>query len=218
MISVQINGNSYQIPQSIDEVSIGRFIKWRNMNHDSPLEVLEWGCGQDVNLLNGKDTEQEVAGVLGMIDDVSMEIVRFMQSDYRVKIPKMVTLMGMDIAVTKEMLHSLPYWGAVKCKQIAKEETKGDVFEPTDRIPEIIGHYLYALVTKSKYDENKAQEFSKDIISEMPMIEAIQLGNFFLLKQMRFFLDIRSYLASSLILMRKRLALRFSRNTEKYVF
>lgn len=214
MLAVLLNNTPYNIPESINEVTIGRFIQFRHLDHDNPLEVLEWGIGASPVLTHNKQTENEVANCLTLIDNVANEIWRFMNSDERVRVPKTVNVLGLDIDLKADLLHSLPYWATVKCKELASAHTKGGVFDPTDAIPAVVGHYLYSLVTKHKYDEKRADEFANDVVMEMPMVEAIQLGNFFLLRQMRSWSNTTTYLANRLILWRKRLGLRYSKSTE----
>lgn len=216
---VSIQNQTVEIPASLDEVTIGGLINLRHVNPDSPIEILDWGTSKRLTLTDSLATQRQVANSLALIDGTIKKITDWMQTDERLRTPEKITLMGLDINIKPELLQSLPYWGSVMCKNIVKEQheickKKGIEFDATDRIPEIIAHYLYEKVTKSKYDEKKANEFAKDVISKMGMVEAVQLGNFFLLKQTRYFLGKRKRWLTSLMLMNKRLGLKFSRSTK----
>lgn len=216
---VTIQNQTVEIPASLDEVTIGGLINLRHVNPQSPIEILDWGTSKRLILTDSLSTQRQVANTLSVIDSTIKKITDWMQTDERLRTPEKITLMGLEIVIKPDLLQSLPYWGSVMCKNIVKEqhelcEKNGVEFDATDRIPEIIAHYLYEKVTRSKYDESKANEFARDVIAkQMCMVEAIQLGNFFLLRQKHYFLGRKERLLTSLTVMSKKLVLKFSRNT-----
>lgn len=209
MLTVKVHDEIINIPESIDDISIGRFIKLRNININNPLQLFEWTIGKSVKLSASKESQQQVANVLTLIEPVLNEVFDFMASGENLLPPDKVTVLGLDIKITKSMIQSLPYWAAIRCKDIVQERSKTEPFDATDNIPEIIAHYLYEPVTKSVYNEKKADEFI-EVINDMPMIDAIKLGNFFLLQQLRLFKNKQTSCLIRLMLMKQKLVSKYS--------
>lgn len=219
MPTIQINEEACVIPEKLSDISIARLIKLRAIDLNNPLEVFEWGIGRSIALSDSKKTERQVSNTLGLIYNIISDIHVFMASDERFRIPETVEVLGLTVKIKPGIASRLPYWASAQCRAIIKQEHDRAErlnidFDPTDRFPEIIGHYLYSEVARAAYDEKKADEFCTEVISEMPMTQAVQLGNFFLLNQKRYLLSKPYSFLLSLTLMRKRLALRFSGNTE----
>lgn len=211
---VSINSIAYDIPSGIEEITIRQLISLRNLPDKDYITILNWAVpALDMAMLttNTKQTERELTGALTLVNALLNEIFTFMQSPEKIEVPKSVTLLGLVIELKPGLLTSLPYWPYVQVKTIIQQEAKKEPFDPTDRIPEVLAHYLYSSVTKSKYNEEKAEAFI-EVINEMPMIEAIQVGNFFFLKFRNLYLSRTSNFLTSLNLWRLRLAWKFSRS------
>lgn len=205
MLIVKVHDEILNIPQSIDDVSIKRFIQLRAIDTNNPLQLFEWAIGKSIKLNASKGSQQQVSNVLTLINPVINEIYSFMASDDKLLPPNKVTVLGLDVKITKSMIQSLPYWAGIRCRDIVQSKaSEGDNIDCTDDIPEIIAHYLYEPVTKSVYNEKKADEFI-EVINEMPMIDAIKLGNFFLLQQLKYFKNKQTSFLIRLMLTRKKL-------------
>lgn len=182
MYSVKINGITYdKVPSSIDDVTIGRFVKFRNFLHTDPLEMIYWALDARPVFTHTDTIEKELENLLTLVDPVKKAIYAYLKSPDKDKMPDEIEVMGVKIKLKKGLLNDLPYWPYVVTKNIIMQERVKDPFDPTDRIPEILAHYLYAEVTKSEYSEIKAGEFV-EVANEISMAPAIQLGNFFLRK------------------------------------
>lgn len=198
MYSVKINNISYDnVPSSIKDVTIGRFVKFRDVMKDSPLELIYWALDCKPTFTHTETVEKELAGLLSLIDPVSKEIFAFIKSQAPGNVPESITVMGYEVKLKKGLLNDLPYWPYVVTKNIINQEAKSERFDPTDRIPEVLAHYLYAAVTKSEYSEAKANDFV-EVINDIEMVPAIQLGNFFLLKHRDLFPVNKKYLSQKL--------------------
>jgi hypothetical protein len=184
MYQIRIDGQTFdRIPSSIDEVSIGRFLVFAKIKRDSALEILQWALDSKHNFKHTKEVENQLGKVFQLIEPVMAEIDAFMGNlDAKLTIPATLDIMGCVVKLKGGLLNDLPYWPYVVAKSIIKQEAAKQLFDPIDRMPELIAHYLYSEITKSPYDEAKASEFT-EIINDIPMMPAIQLGNFFLLKQ-----------------------------------
>lgn len=182
MYQIKLTGINYKIPQSIDEITLGRLIKFRQIGDDYS-KFLFWGIDAEPHLT--EENEFEVTQAMSLISSLSTEIYEFFNSKEKLQLPESITVLGEEINLTKSIINDLPYWGYERAKQVVIKHGKiyqdTDVFDPTDDIPSILAHYLYSLVTKKKYGEPEAENFIA-VINDMPMKEAIQLGGFFLRK------------------------------------
>lgn len=182
MYSVKINGISYDnVPSSIDDVTIGRFIKFRDVIKTNPLELIYWAIDCKPAFTHTDTVEKELAGLLSLIDPVSKAIFAFIKANDTIDPPETIEVLGCEVKIKKGLLNDLPYWPYVVTKNIIIQEAKKEPFDPTDRIPEVLAHYLYSIVTKSEYSEAKANEFV-EVVNDIAMVPAIKLGNFFLWK------------------------------------
>lgn len=189
MYQIKIDGQVFdRIPASIDDVSIGRFVRFRNFDHKNDYQMLCWALdSQTTNFKHTQEVENQLAKVFQLIEPVRKEIYAFMKDQSKFDVPDSIDVMGYDVKLKKGLLNDLPYWPYVVTKKIILDEKSRSTSENdyksllTDRIPEIIAHYLYSEVTKSPYSEAKAGEFV-EIVNDLPMKQCIQLGNFFLQK------------------------------------
>lgn len=212
---VMINGIGYEVPAGIDEVNIGSFIRLRNLKEQDYISLLNWAIPNlDLSMLttNNQKVERELTHTLTLVNALINEISDFMQSPERIKVPESVTLEGLEIKLVPGLLTSLPYWPYVQVKAIIQQEAKKDIFDPTDRIPEVLAHYLYSSVTRNKYNEEKAEEFI-ELVNLLPMTEAIQAGNFFFLRFRGLYLSRMNSFLTSLSLVRLRLRSKFLKST-----
>lgn len=181
MLDIKINGEMYAIPGSVDEVTIGQFVNLRSIEIND-LNIIHWAIGSKPVFKETKTINNELANAIALTNQLVIDVFSFIKSDRVMNVPKSVNVMGYEIQLKDGLLESLPYWPYEVVKTIIQNESKKEVFDPTDEYPRIIGHYLYEAVTKNPYDETKAEEFIKDIAVNVSMVEAIQLGNFFLHK------------------------------------
>lgn len=185
MYSVKINGISYdKVPESIEDLSIARFLSFRETSEDNPLSILQWAIDSKATIEHKENTESEIANVLSLLQPVINDIYTFISSQDQLIVPESINVMGLDIKLIGGLLNELPYWAYVVAKKLLSDEFKKEKPDPTSHIGTIVGHYIYSLVTKREYNEAKADTFAKDMADEIPMREGIQLGNFFLLKHL----------------------------------
>lgn len=188
MYSFVINNKAYKIPSDSSELTLGQFIDVQNA--DSELSLLTALLGEvPVTSCEKKSDfdklERELQGVYKLIDLLKTDVQNVAESGLLLLRPKSVNIMGLSIPVKENFVNTLPYWGYIHTKQAILNRVKlgdNEQFNATDLIPDILAHNMYSLVTKSPYNEAKADEFI-EVIKEMKFIEAMQLGNFFLLQQ-----------------------------------
>lgn len=182
MYQIKLNGIKYDIPSSIDEITIGKLMEFRKIGDDYS-KFLFWGIGAEPHLT--EEHEHEVTMAMSLISMVSTEIYEFFNGKERLQLPESITVLGEEIKLSKGLINDLPYWGYERAKQVVIKHGKiyqeTEVFDPTDDIPSILAHYLYTYCTKRQYNESEAEKFI-DEINDMKMKEAIQLGGFFLRK------------------------------------
>lgn len=182
MYKVKINGKNFEIPSELSEVTIKRFLDLRLIAPDDTMELVYWGIGQRINFEHKDNTVVEMGAALGLIDLIRSEIAAFVNNIENIVIPKSITIMGLEVKLIDGLLNELPYWPYVVAKKLLTDETKAVTPDHTKHIGRIVGHYLYSSITKEVYNEAKADRFADEMADEMPMVETIQLGNFFLLK------------------------------------
>ncbi len=179
----KINGVPYdKIPQTHNDVSLRRFLAFRNIVSGDPIQLINWGLDESPNFEEKRDTPKELASLFALLDPVADGIYSFMESKGKNTDPGEITVMDVTLKLKNGFLDELPYWPYVITKRIIGEEMEKKPFDPTDRYPEIIAHYLYTAITGMPYDEAKADTF-KEVILDCPYTTCIQLGNFFLRKQ-----------------------------------
>lgn len=205
MYSIKINGITYvKVPSSIEDVTIGRFVKFRNFPHNDPLEMIYWALDAKPVFTHTDTIEKELENLLTLVDPVKKAIYAYLKNDDKMNTPNEIEVMGVKVKLKKGLLNDLPYWPYVVTKNIIMQERVKETFDPTDRVPEVLAHYLYAEVTKSEYSEAKAGEFV-EVVNEIAMVPAIQLGNFFLMKHSDLFPLNKANLSAKLKTILKRL-------------
>lgn len=191
MYAIKLNDKVYdRVPESASEVSMRRFMQLRTFDVREPLALIKWAIDDETIML--KDTaqvEREIAGLLALVDPVIAEVFDFMASKSKNDTPKTVKVMGQPLELRPGLLDDLPWWPFVVAKTIIAEESDkhlkagGDIkkLDVTDRLPEVVAHYIYTAATGRTYTEAAAGKFV-DAVLDMPFMPVIQLGNFFLRK------------------------------------
>jgi len=186
MLKIKLQGKPYSIPNSIDDVSIGKFIELRNIDPSDHLAILHWALNDTPFIKEEGNIEQELANIFTLIQPTITEIYAFMNNKAKYDMPKTIEVLGSTVKIKGGLLNELPYWAYVVTKSIVIKNVGNDTFDPTDDIPRVLAHYLYKYVTGNDYTETRAEEFI-DVVNDIPMKQAIQLGNFFLKKHQSLF-------------------------------
>lgn len=190
MYSFTINQKPYKIPSSASELTLGQFIEISQLRVDDELALLNILMGEplQVETKTEKEIEQvgrELKSVYKLIDLLREDLARCIQSGIFLVAPKRITILGLDIEIKENFMRSMPYWGYIHTRAAIIDRLqygKDENFNATQAIPGIIAHNLYTLVTRSKYNEEKAEQFI-EVVMTANFIESMQLGNFFLLQQ-----------------------------------
>lgn len=181
MYQIKINDIKYLIPSELDEVTLAKFLALRQIDIHSTLDVLYWGLGSEPVFKETDTVEKEIGVAFDLLRQIIEQIYTFTESKIKDNVPDSIEVMGVTVELRKGLLNDLPYWPYVVTKFILSEELKKTPFDPTDRYPEILAHYLYSAIVKGPYDETKASEFV-EVVNEISFTAAIPLGNFFLRK------------------------------------
>lgn len=222
MYSFTLNRKPYKIPSLASELTLGQFIAIRALKPDDELGMLSALMGEPVtpNIQTEaeiKDFEIELSRVFKLVEQFEADLSKCLQSGILLVTPKRIEIEGLDIPIVENFVRSLPYWGFVHTREvIMSKQGKNREFDATDDIAGILAHNLYSLVTKSAYNEAKAEEF-KDVMYGVSFIHAMQLGNFFLIQQKRLWTSRRKRWIMRLNLWRLRLVYLFSANTARSI-
>ncbi len=188
MYSFTISGQPHTIPENAKELTLGQFIDIQTAKSELELLTVLLGSEPTVNVQSEADVyklNREMTSVYKLIHLLQEDVMLCINSGHLLVQPKSVNVLGLDVELKPNFINTLQYWGYIHTREAIKERAqqgKDDNFVATDLIPRILAHNLYCLVTKSPYNEAKAEEFI-EVIKTMSFIEAIQLGNFFLLQQ-----------------------------------
>lgn len=226
MYAFTLNKQAYTIPEKAYELTIGQFIAIRNLKPDDELGLLTILMGEapQVNIQSAEEAEQlskELSGAYALIGMLKEDLDLCITSGVLLAQPKRVQLLGMDIEIKDNFVNSAPYWGYVHTKSAIQERIKfgkDEAFDATDMIPGIIAHNLYCLVTKNSYNEEAAEKFKADVLTEMSFIQAMQLGNFFLFQQKSLWVSRRKRLRTYLQRLKSTLVYRLLTNTARPTF
>lgn len=221
MYAFTINKKAYSIPEKAAELSLGQLIELQNPNNNE-LEILRILLGETITVTCANDKEEKeiqrtLRGVYTLVELLKEDIDIVVSSGLLLAAPKTINVLGVELKLNDAFVRSLPYWGYVHTKQAIQQRVKlgkDEKFDATDLIPGILSHNLYSLITKSPYNEAKAEEFI-DVINDLNFIEAIQLGNFFLLQQKSLWVSRGKRWRILLNKMRATLALRYLKGMER---
>lgn len=184
MVTVEIQGKKFNIPQSIEDISIGRFLAFREINPSNHLQLMQWVLNSNHQFEDDDTVANKIASCLTISGGAIQEMYDFMQDKAKHDVPTHVDILGLTIEFKNDFINKLPYWPYEVCKAlIGKENTKENP-DLTSIIPDVLSHYFFSLISKEPYDEAKADSF-KDIINDIPMVQAIQAANFFFRKLQR---------------------------------
>jgi hypothetical protein len=193
MLNTVIDKVAYRIPQSISELSLGKYLQ---LQYPQLTEIEQVGI-----VLDGKrnaftalpytsQLEQSISNTMRLLGDVLESINDFRDSLQRIALPANVTLRGQLIRVPQD-IGPEPFGARMRVKQLIKE-TINNPNATTDTImPDILAHYLFTpfvrtLDKNARYNEYQAEEF-KEVVNELPLDTAIQLTNFFLSRSPEYF-------------------------------
>ena len=220
MYSFVVNKKPYAIPLSAEELTLGQYMALCEANNELDMLTALMGEVPTTSVSSQEEAEQfgrELEGCYKLIGLLQQDIDHTIDSGLLLVAPKMVTIMGLPIVVKENFVNTLPYWGYAHTKAAITNRAKlgkDENFNGTDLIPDIIAHNMYALVTKSPYNEAKAEDFV-EVIKEMNWIEAMRLGNFFFLQQRKLWVSKRKRFTISLGLLKSKLVSMFLINTHR---
>jgi hypothetical protein len=182
MYSVVINNQIFdQIPSSIEEVSISRYINLIKIDRTDIRVVLRWILNAEVQVKIEECSSGPFANVLALALPVLQGIWNFADSLKEQKVPGSIDFFGYEVFITSKFLNGTPDWSYKLAERIVGEELSRELFDPTPRVPQILAHYFYSDVTRSSYNEKAADEFAS-IVNELSMVPCMKFGRIFFLK------------------------------------
>jgi len=178
MLQFTLSGQTYTMPDKLEELSYGSFLKYVKAGSDiSRLEVL---LNTDLNDLDGTPkTERQMAGVIGLMSAFDEQIKDFLTNKPMPENEIQIKILGKALRFDKD-LGKLPYWALTKVKSLIKQMGK-EPFNEYENYTSLVANYVYSKF--ETYDEYKAEQFGEDVINELPFTHVIKLGDFFLYMQ-----------------------------------
>lgn len=219
MYSFTLNTKPLFLPETAKELKLKQFVAITKAGTD--LQMLEALLGElpDVQFTTDREFNQydkEIKGVFRLVELLSQSITNTIASGILLVAPAEVQIIGLPISIKSDAVETGAFWGKVHTQQVilkrVEQTGKDEKFDATDLIPNMLAHNLYTVVTKSPYNEAKADEF-EEVVLEMNWIEAFQLANFFLIQHKKLWTSRRLRWRMRWNLLRLRLASKYSTNT-----
>ena len=184
MLPITLNGQAYNFPTELHEISLGQFFALRKAK----------GLIDEICALTGLDRQsiqnfktpadlEKCAQLLGTLGD---KLAAGFEGE---KLPKQIVLGGKTIKIPKNLklepvgafiaVHNLINEEYKRCAEVQTE------FDPTDIIPQVLAQYLYRplMGQDALYsDERIEDEAYTAQIMQLPITEAVPMANFFFRK------------------------------------
>ncbi len=217
MFEINISSKRLTIPENVSEITLGQFIRLRDSSEIDNLERLSIICNtskKDLASLEwSSKAYKQLNDAIALTTHLNQSIEELFNTDQKLITPNSVIILGKVIKIPKD-LEKQPFWPSRKVKEILQEQVeatgKGEAFDPTDKIADVLAHYLYVPFTELTYNEYRAEEF-KEAVYDLPLSQAVALANFFFLQWKPLYLTKTNSLLTSLLIWKKRLVLKCSR-------
>ena len=217
MFEFKIASKKFTIPQFAHELTLGQFVKLREKGL-TVMEQLAIYCNVSADELTFNYSDKanaQLRDAFVMAALLNEDIKKYGSSAEKFITPKEVVILGKTIKIPQD-LEKEPFWPSRKVKEILEEQIKAtgmnEDFDSTDKMADVLAHYLYVPFTGMKYNEYRAEEF-KEAIYDLPLTVAVPLSNFFFLQWKRLYLTKPRLFLVNFRLWRKKLAWKFSKTT-----
>jgi hypothetical protein len=184
MLPIKLNGNPYNVPTEVNEISLGQFFALRRSKG-----ILDEICAltgmyrQSVQNFKGRDDLERCQLLL---NNLGSKLANGMESK---KLPKQTSIGGKTVTVPKN-LKLEPVGAFIAVHNLISDEQKRSAegnteFDPTDLIPQVLAHYFWlpymgndVLYSDEKIDD---EAYMAHILT-MPVTDAVPIANFFFRK------------------------------------
>ena len=184
MLPIKLNGNPYNFPTEVNEISLGQFFALRRSKG-----ILDEVCAltgidrQSVQNFKGRDDLERCQQLL---NNLGSKLANGMESK---TLPKQTTIAGKVVTVPKN-LKLEPVGAFIAVHNLISEEQKRSAedsteFDPTNLIPQVLAHYFwlpYMGCDVLYSDEKIENEAYMEQILTMPVSDAVPIANFFFRK------------------------------------
>lgn len=208
MLQFTLSDKTYTMPDKLDELTYGTFLKYIKAEGD--LAKLELLLDADLKGLDSTPkTERQMAGVIPQLDNLDELIQDYLHNKTSPEDKAAITILGKECKFDKD-LGKLSYWGLNKVKGIVKKMGK-EPFNEYEHYTSLVANYTYDKF--QPYNEYKAEEFGEEVINQLPFTHVIKLGDFFLYMQLHLWMPKTSSYKLKFQVKKNRLASMFSLST-----
>lgn len=171
MQAVQLEGEILKCPTSWSEVTVEQFFRLRNEPSSDPITRYSIMLGV---------TRERIEKCRQFDLHLKLEpVLRFLNEPLKATKASTVWLNGKEWDVPKD-LGKYSYVQYVRLYEKMAEATEKSGGSTVDAIPIAVGIYFQPIVTGEKFATDKAEKFTEEFVSKMPITDAAAVGNFFL--------------------------------------
>lgn len=218
MFKVSLSKRTFYLPGSVSELTLGQFLDLRNPENADIVSrlaiLLKIDVAEITDISYTTKQQREVDNLCNLTEVINQSLKDYFATDESIRKLKTVTILGETYRVPNA--ERAAYWPSRKVKEIIQEQiekTGKSEFDATDRMDEIIAHYMYSEVTGKPYNEIEADNF-RHVIRDMALVEAVPLANFFILRWLTCWTTRRKSWFIKLAIWKRRLGLKGSAYTE----
>jgi len=171
----QIKDTPYKFP-FINELTIDQFVRLQaaKSDHES-LEVL---MGDLSELSKMDNAIIKMTAFIGLLDGLTAEIENFLKNPEKLPKGEKLTIMATEINLGPNLVKRL-FWEKRHLRGLIKSMGK-DPFNSYHLYKTLVGHYTYSIVSKMPFKEEKAAEYTEEVIADLSFKDVIRIGDYIL--------------------------------------
>jgi hypothetical protein len=184
MLPIKLNGNPYNFPTDVHEISLGQFFALRRSKG-----ILDEICaltGMDRESVQNFKGRDDLERCQLLLNNLGAKLAKGIEGK---KLPKQTTIAGKAVTVPKN-LKLEPVGAFIAVHNLISDEQKRSAegnteFDPTDLIPQVLAHYFWLpyMGDDVLYSDGKIEDeaYMQQILT-MPVTDAVPVANFFFRK------------------------------------
>ncbi len=179
----EIKDTAFTFP-FLEEITIDQFVKLNLYKTD--LEKLQLLMGNLDAIKQTKNPQQYMTSFIGLLDGLTLEIQEFLKHLSQQQEGNKLVIMATEIN-----LHMDSVKRTIREKIVLLSLIKSMGNEPFNcyiKYKKLVGYYSYTMVSKRKFGTQKADEYTEEVIGQMPFQDVIRLGDYFLYAERKLWL------------------------------
>ena len=178
MKRIQIDNETYDMPEGWPEVTVNLFLELRNCENADFITILSKLINAPYDKVFACDPEMIAKKVMPMLDWYFDDTFKFEE----LKIPPKLSVQGEEYPIPRDI--RLKSFG----QKLHIEEVMREMRDPVSKMPYVVAIYMYPIITKNKFDVESLDEFAKNTIGNCKITEVYPIATFFLTKLRKYYL------------------------------